>query len=194
MMRPGEKKKKHGKKKVQKKGIGLMMKWSGCSQCACLYMRSCRYACVCVCVHIFVRGYFRHQLWAAGGGAGCVETGGEPCHVFMLTNELITQPLIYLNLCHFTGMLQQSNACRLWVISWQLKANYYSSNSSTHQALNHKCCSRSICLLVNLLSENVTMGLKFKSKQADVNILPFISKMIWLLVYLLEHISFFATR
>lgn len=49
-------------------------------------------------------------------GAGCVETG-EPCHVFMFTNELITQPLIYLNLCHFTGMLQQSSAFRLWVIS-----------------------------------------------------------------------------
>lgn len=85
---------------------------------------------------------------------------GEPCHVFMLTNELITQPLIYLSLCHFTGMLQQSNACRLWVISWQLKANY-SSNSTTHQALNHKCCNLSICLLSNLLSQNWAAGFKF---------------------------------
>ena len=114
-----------------------MMEWPGCSVCLCICICAGMRACVCE------RAY---QLWAlGGGGAGCGEMG-EPCHVFMLTNELITQPLIYLNLCHFTGMPQQSNACRLWVISWQLKANYCSSNSSAHQALNHKCCSLSICL------------------------------------------------
>lgn len=96
--------------------------------------------CVCVCWWELTFATSCGQLW------GWWVEMGEPCHVFMLTNELITQPLIYFNLCHFTGMLQQSNACRLWVISWQLKANYYSSNSSTPQALNHKCYSRSICL------------------------------------------------
>lgn len=88
-----------------------MIDWPGCRVSMCVY----RYACECACVNTFVRTYFRHQLWAARGGQGAEK--GEPCHVFMLTNELITQPLIYLNLCHFTGMLQQSNACRLWVIS-----------------------------------------------------------------------------
>lgn len=110
--------------------------------------------CVCVCWWELTFATSCGQLW------GWWVEMGEPCHVFMLTNELITQPLIYFNLCHFTGMLQQSNACRLWVISWQLKANYYSSNSSTPQALNHKCYSRSICLFMTLLSWNLTTGLE----------------------------------
>lgn len=117
--------------------------------------------CVCACV-----SFITFELtFATSCGKGKKRGGkgvenGEPCHVFMLTNELITQPLIYLSLCHFTGMLQQSNACRLWVISWQLKANY-SSNSTTHQALNHKCCSLSICLFLNLLSRNWASGFRF---------------------------------
>lgn len=148
-------------KKVQKKGIGLMMKWSGCSVHVCICVRSGMHLCVCayICENLLSPPAVGDER-----GAGCVEMG-EPCHVFMLTNELITQPLIYLNLCHFTGMLQQSNACRLWVISWQLKANYYSSNSSTHQALNHKCCSLSICLFMKLLSWNVTTGLQFTHRK-----------------------------
>lgn len=136
-------------KKVQKKGIGLMMKWSGCSVHVCICVCSGMH--VCVSIHLWELTFATSCGRREGGRQGSVEVG-ESCHVFMLTNELITQPLIYLNLCHFTGMLQQSNACRLWVISWQLKANYYSSNSSTHQASNHKCCSLSICLFVNLLS------------------------------------------
>lgn len=76
-----------------------------------MYLSEPLQVCVCVFVNLILPP-------AAGKNSvcECVEMG-EPCHVFMLTNELITQPLIYLNLCHFTGMLQQSNACRLWVIS-----------------------------------------------------------------------------
>lgn len=144
-----------------------------------------------LCEPTFATSCGRRGVRGGGGGQG-VETG-EPCHVFMLTNELITQPLIYLNLCHFTGMLEQWNACRLWVISWQLKANYYSSNSSTHQALNHKCCSLSICLSVNLLSWNGTTGwnLLTEREQVDLNILEFISLMIWLLMHF-DHILLIA--
>lgn len=116
-----------------------MIDWPVC--CVCVY----------VCVHVCIafEPTFATSCGLQERGQG-VENG-EPCHVFMLTNELITQPLIYLTLCHFTGMLQQSNACRLWVISWQLKANYYSSNSSAHQALNHKCCSLSFCRFTTVL-------------------------------------------
>ena len=130
-------------KKREKGRTRRMIDWPSPRVCVCAFEPTFATSCV--------RG-------KEGGGKG-VENG-EPYHVFMLTNELITQPLIYLSLCHFTGMLQQSNACRLWVISWQLKANY-SSNSTTHQAWNHKCCTLSICLLLNLLSWSWASGLRF---------------------------------
>lgn len=61
------------KKKVQKKGIGLMMKWSGCR------------VCVCICIRAGMRAYVCENLPAVGGerGAGCVETGGGPPCVYV---------------------------------------------------------------------------------------------------------------
>lgn len=56
-------------------------------QRACLYMCSLRYACAYICENLL-------SPPAVGGGRGAGCRTGESCHVFMLTNELITQPLI----------------------------------------------------------------------------------------------------